>query len=159
MSTLKIWLETKMALSREIMFSALLVLASLSIYLGLGTVFGYPFGWELLVRLTPYTAMIMVKNALGEEALFRLLPLLIFFAVVKDRKIAIVLFFIFSPLFAYLHIGLISLFVIGPISVLLTLAFLKFGGATGNHLRGFMFVGAIHAVTNFSIHSCARFLA
>ena len=157
MSTLKIWLESEMAFHQEIMLSVLMVLASFAFYLGLGTIFHYPFMWSLVADITPYSAMMMAKNALGEEALFRLIPCLILFAFIKSKKLAIIAFFLFSPLFAYLHIGYLSLVVLGPISVIFTLAYLKFGGTAGKHLRGFVFVGLIHTAANLSIHSCARF--
>jgi hypothetical protein len=157
MSTFTKWLESEMTFSREIVLSTFFVLACLVIYLALGTIFKYPFMWELLTEVAPYSTMMMAKNALGEEAAFRLVPGLVIFSLIKDKQTAIILFFLISPLFAYLHIGMLSLFVLGPISLIFTLTYLKFGGVTGNHLRGFLFAGTIHVATNVSIHGCARF--
>ena len=153
MSSFENWLEQKPSPFQTILILLSLILLSLITYLSLGTIINYPFGWNGLVNITPYTTMIIAKNAFGEEVIFRFIP---FFAILKIINKKSVIFYLFvlamSLIFAYLHIGLPSLIALGPIGLMLSISYLKFGGYRNNHLRAFLLTGAGHTLINFSLY-------
>ena len=153
MQSLYCWLEKEDSFSREFLLFLAFLSSSIFLYLFLGTLFGYPLGLKNALSLTPYSIMIIVKNAFGEEAVFRLIPFVLFFFFVKRRGASFLIFLLAqSFIFGYVHTGLISMLALGPVGIVLSLAYLKFGGFFNRPLRGFVFSAGIHSLINLSLH-------
>ena len=147
------WLEAEYAGIHVFLFFLLLVFASVSIYLLLGKLFNYPFMWGMIADVSPYSTLIIAKNSFGEEAIFRLVPFIIFFKLFnKKSPLLIVLIVCSAAIHAYTHFGQVSLMTLTLIFILFALAYLKLGGIQNRHTRAFLFLGAAHTTTNVIIH-------
>ncbi|MFH1427635.1 MAG: hypothetical protein ABIG60_03860, partial [Patescibacteria group bacterium] len=77
MNAFENWLEKDINIIGAIVLSIIIVALSLIFYLVLGSLFNYPFNWNYLAPICPFSALYIIKNAFGEEALFRLIPIFI----------------------------------------------------------------------------------
>ena len=128
------------------------------------------FLYVLLIIITYYTAVYLVnyphatrpvlsigyyeyliRQAFGEEVMYRLFPLALAVSLFGVNWIVLSLVIVsVSTYFAIGHIGLLSLFPVGVAGVLLSLAFLQFGGYDKKYLNGLLWCGFIHSFCNFS---------
>ena len=153
------WLEKEISISKTICLVILISALCLICYLVLGNLVNYPFNWFMLAPIRPYSAFLITKNAFGEEAVFRLIPIAILTSLLnKNNPVFYLIIFFIALFFAYCHLGIISLIVIGPISIMLTVAYLKFGGYSNKHLKAFLITGSIHSIVNLSLHGIGMLL-
>jgi hypothetical protein len=110
----------------------------------------YPY--RQWVQTDPYFYEFLLRQALGEEAFYRLIPLAITIQLFGTNWRALSLVIIATSIcFSFLHNGYPSLLALGPASVLLSLAFLYFGGLQKHYLSGFFWCSGIHIAINLII--------
>ncbi len=104
------------------------------------------------VRNDYYYYECMFRLVLGEEALYRLLPLMLVIEIFGVRWWVIFITILStSTYFALIHNGYSSLLAIGPAAVLFSIAFLSFGGLNKKYLQAFIWCSLIHTAMNLIV--------
>jgi len=147
------WLEVEYLGTRAFLFFLIMVFVSVLLYLVLGKIFNYNFMWWMIVRPDFSNTLIISIKAFGEEAIFQLLPFLLYFKLFGKRHPALLIMILIVAAFhGYRHFGTVSLLSLTPIFILLSVAYLKLGGYQNNQLKAFVWLGTIHTTVNFTIH-------
>lgn len=111
--------------------------------------------WEYLsLPLSLQNIAFIISTSFGEEFVFRVLPIVLFLYVFPEKKTCALL----ASIFVAYPFGLWHEWILtdgasfktglGLGGVILSVAYLKFGGAQGKKFEGFVASGSIHATCN-----------
>ena len=124
---------------------------SLLYSIGLGIIVDFPFTWTTLGGLGFSQLILLFRDAIGEEVMFRLIPLslsIYFWGKTSFRVLIIAIGT--SLLFGYLHHGPFTTAIIGIPSFSFSLLYMKCGGLHGNRDQALAAVCGAHILNNLT---------
>ncbi len=154
------WVETPIVVRREAcIWWLVLTLIALGMLTLVPWLFRVPVDWLYLdILFSVRNTAIIIGASVGEEFVFRALPLYVFLLFFPRRIApALVLGGLLSIVFGAWHITLPELQVcIGVAGVVFLIMYLKFGGAFQKPFHGLLACGGAHAMLNFVIACVAK---
>lgn len=128
----------------------IVVIASLCFWVIVTKGWEVPLGWPSALyapKIARFFA-VLLRDAIGEEVLFRLLPIALVRQATPSRAWLLFTVFASSILFGYVHGSLSNILVQGTIGFAFAFVFLKCGGMNGRYLKALFWTSATHAMVN-----------